>query len=120
MASVAGKNGSVAFTGLTAGTKSWNLNYSGEVVGTTKYSDQPARTFLGTVSNWTATVTGFFDTANTAVPLDSASLTLTVTIGETYAGTGIMTAMNVQSIVDGVTTCDWAFQGTGVLDITSA
>ncbi len=120
MASVAGKNGSVSFTGLTAGTKAWTISYAGEVVDTTKYSDQPARTFLGTVSTWSATVTGFFDTANTATVLDSATLTLTVTTGETYSGTGIMTALNVQSVVDGVTTCDWAFQGTGALSITSA
>jgi hypothetical protein len=120
MASVAGKNGSVSFTGLTAGTKAWNLTYSGEVVDTTKYSDQPTRTFLGTVTTWSASVTGFFDTANTAVPLDSATLTLTVTTGETYAGTAIMTGMNPGSTVDGVTTCDWTFQGSGVLTITSA
>jgi len=120
MASVAGKNGSVTYTGLTAGTKAWNLTYEGKVVPTTKYSDEGVETFIGTVSNWSATATGFFDTANSAVPLDSASLTLTVTEGETYSGTGIMTALNVQSVVDGVTTCDWAFQGTGVLTITSA
>ncbi len=120
MASVAGKNGSVTFTGLTAGTKSWALTYTGEVVDTTKYSDQPTRTFLGTVTTWSATVTGFFDTANTAKPLDSATLTLTVTTGETYSGTAIMTTMNPGSTVDGVTTCDWTFQGSGVLTITSA
>lgn len=120
MASVAGKNGSVAFTNLTAGTKSWTLNYAGETADTTKYSDQPARTFLGTVSNWNSAVTGFFDTENSAKPLDSASLTLTVTSGETYSGTAICTGMTVGSAVDGVTTCDWTFQGSGVLTITSA
>ena len=120
MASVAGKNGSVTFTGLTAGTKGWNLTYTGEVVDSTKYSDQPTRTFLGTVSTWSATVTGFFDTANTAVPLDSASITLTVTTGETYAGTAIMTNMSPASTVDGITTVDWSFQGSGALEITSA
>lgn len=120
MASVAGKNGSVTFTGLTAGIRSWSLTYSGEVVDTTKYSDSGKRTFIGTVSTWSATVSGFFDTANTAVPLDSASLTLTVTSGETYAGTAIMTGMNPGSTVDGVTTCEWTFQGTGTLTITSA
>lgn len=120
MASVAGKNGSVSFTNLTAGTKSWNLTYNGEVVDTTKYSDQPRRTFIGTVSTWSASVTGFFDTANSAAPLDSATLTLTVTTGETYAGTAIMTSMTVGSTVDGVTTCDWTFQGSGTLTITSS
>lgn len=120
MASVAGKNGSITFTGLTAGVKGWTLNYVGEVADTTKYSDQPTRTFLGTVSTWTATATGFFDTANTAVPLSSATLTLTVTSGETYSGTAIVTNMEVVSSVDGVTTCNWTFQGSGVLTITSA
>jgi len=120
MATVAGKNGLVTFTNLTAGTKSWALTYNGEVADTTKYSDQPTRTFIGTVSSWSATVTGFFDTANSAKPLDSATLTLTVTSGETYAGTAIMTSMNIGSTVDGVTTCDWSFQGSGVLTITSA
>ena len=120
MASVNGVLGTVAFTGLTAGTKGFTLNYTGETVDTTKYSDAPARTFIGTVSNWNVSVTGFFDTANTAKPLDSAALTLTVTTGETYAGTGICTGMNVSSTVDGVTTCDWTFQGTGPCTITSA
>jgi hypothetical protein len=120
MASVAGKNGSVSFTGLTAGTKAWTLTYAGETVDTTKYSDQPTRTFIGTVSTWSATVTGFFDTVNTAKPLDSATLTLTVTSGETYSGTAICTGMNVGSAVDGVTTVDWTFQGSGVCTITSA
>jgi hypothetical protein len=120
MASVAGKNGSITFTGLTAGVKSWTLNYSGEVADTTKYSDSGVRTFIGTVSTWNASITGFFDTANTATVLASATLTLTVTTGETYAGTAILTGLTVGSAVDGVTTADFTFQGSGVLTITSA
>lgn len=120
MGSVAGKNGSVTFTGLTAGVKGWSLTYKGETDDTTKYSDAGTRSFIATVTTWNASVTGFFDTANTAVPGDSATLTLTVTSGETYSGTAILTGMTVTSSVDGVTTCDWTFQGTGTLTITSA
>lgn len=120
MASVAGKNGSITFSGITAGVRSWTLNYVGEVVDTTKYSDQPGRTFIGTVTNWSGTFNGFFDTANTAVPLSTGTGTFTVTSGETYAGTIIITGMTIGSAVDGVTTCDWTYQGSGVCTVTSA
>jgi len=54
MAEQAGKNGSVTFTGLTAGVKSWNLDGAADMLETTDYSDSGHKTFTGGLDGWTA------------------------------------------------------------------
>ena len=115
MAEVHGKSGSITFTNLTLGVKSWGLSYDGDVAEITDFGDAGVKAYIAGGTGWTATATGNHDVGNTAAPGDSASLTLTVTSGKTYSGTAIMTGLAVAENHDGVVEATYAFQGTGAL-----
>lgn len=115
MAEVVGNGGSITFTNLTAGVKNWTLDYTSDVEEITDFADGTAKTFLPTLTSWTATAEANWDSANTAAPGDSASLTLTVDGSNTYSGTAILIGMSVSEPVGGVVTVTYSFQGTGAL-----
>ena len=118
MAEIHGNGGSITFTNLTAGVKSWTLAWKGEVHDITDFGDGTARTFKGGLTSWTATAECQLDAANTAAPLDSATLTLDVNGTIDYEGTAIITGMNPSVPVDGIVMMSYSFQGTGTLDPT--
>jgi hypothetical protein len=118
MAEVAGCGGSLTFTNLTAGVKNWTVNYACDVLETTDFADSCKRTYIAGLTGWTATATANWDAANTADAGDSAMLTLTADTGKTYAGTAIITGLDVNVAVDGVNTASYTFQGSGTLTIT--
>lgn len=119
MAEVHGNGGTMSYTGLTAGVKSWSLDYSGDVHDTTDFADAAARTFVAGLTGWTATCELNWDAANTAAPGDSATLTLYVVASTTYyAGTAICTGLSVSTPVDGIAVATYSFQGTGALELT--
>lgn len=121
MAEVAGKSGSVTFTGLTAGVKSWSLDLAGDTLETTDYADSGHRTYIAGLDGWTASCELNWDTANTVSVGDSATLTLTiVNTTETYSGTALVTGISVSSSVEGLVTATINFQGTGTCTLTSA
>ena len=115
MAEVHGKDGSITFTNLTAGVKSWSVSYDGDVVEVTDFADAGVKAYIAGGSGWTATATGNHDVGNTAAPGDTADLTLTVTSGKTYTGSAIMTSLTVNAPHDGVVDDTYSFQGTGAL-----
>ena len=117
MAEVKGTAGSITYTNLTAGTRSWSLNYTADTHETTDFADAGVGTYLGGITRWNATVTANWDAANTAAPGDSATLTLTVTSGKTYAGTAIITGMTPSTDVQGIAQVTYTFQGSGTLTI---
>lgn len=117
MAEVKGTSGSITYTNLTAGVKSWSLNYTCDTVDTTDFGNLGVASYLGTITRWNATATANWDGANTAKPGDSATLTLTVTSGKTYAGTAICTGMTPSSEVAGVAQATYTFQGSGTLTV---
>jgi len=118
MAEVAGYGGSISFTNLTAGAKGWTVDYTGDPLETTDFADAGVRTYIAGLTGWTATVSANWDAANTAVPGNSATLTLTADTGDTYAGTAIMTGLSASVSVDGVNQVNYSFQGSGTLTIT--
>jgi predicted secreted protein len=121
MAEVAGKGGSVTFTGLTAGVKSWSLDLAGDTLETTDYDDSGHRTYIAGLDGWTANCELNWDTANTVSIGDSATLTLTIVSStEAYSGTALVNGISVSSSVEGVVTATISFQGTGVCTLTSA
>lgn len=115
MAEVHGKGGSITFTNLTAGVKTWSLSYDADVAEVTDFADAGVKAYIAGGSGWTATCTANWDSANTAAPGDSATLTLTVTAGSTYSGTAILTSQVVSVNHDGVAEVTYNFQGTGAL-----
>lgn len=118
MAHANGQNGNVSFTNLTAGTKGWSLDYSADALETTDFADSGKRTYIAGLSGWSGSVDCVWDPANTAVPGDTATLTLTADTGDTYAGTAIMTGLSLSVDVAGVNTVSYSFQGSGTLTIT--
>jgi hypothetical protein len=115
VAELHGNAGSITFTDLTAGVKSWTLSWDGEVHDITDFADGTARVFKGGLTSWTATAECQFDAANVAEPGDSATLTLSVTGAIDYIGTALMTNMSPSVPVDDIVMCTYSFQGTGTL-----
>ncbi len=118
MAAVHGKNGSVTFTNLTAGVRSWTWNGDAEAVESTSLADAGQRTYVVGLKGWNASVEANWDAANKAREGDSATLTLTAATGDTYVGTAIITSMSVSVGVGGVNTATYQFQGTGACTVT--
>ena len=54
MAEVTGVGGSITFTNLTAGVKSWTLDYTGDAPEITDFADSN-RTYTAGLTVWTAT-----------------------------------------------------------------
>lgn len=118
MAEVAGKNGYVTYTNFTAGAKNWSINYVSDPLDTTDYGDSGLRTYIHGLKGWSATVTANWDSANTAAPGDTATLSLRVTTGSYYSGSGLLTGMDITAPVDGLVEVTYSFQGSGALSIT--
>jgi len=118
MAEIHGNAGSITFTDITAGVKSWTLNWDAEVHDITDFGDGTVRTFKGGLTTWTATAECQLDAANVAEPGDSATLTLSVDGTIDYEGTAILTNMSVSTPVDGIVTTSYSFQGSGTLTDT--
>ena len=120
MAEIHGNAGSITFTNLTAGVKSWTLSWDAEVHDITDFADSTIRTFKSGLTTWTATAECQLDAANTADPGDSATLTLNVDGTINYAGTAIMTNMSPSTPVDGIVMVSYSFQGSDTLTPTYA
>jgi len=123
MAEQAGKNGSVTFTGLTAGVKGWNLDGAADMLPTTDYSDGGHKTFIGGCDGWTASCELNWDAVNTVSEGDSATLTLYIGAGGTapkYEGTALVASVSVSSVVEGLVTATVNFQGNGAYTYTAS
>ncbi len=118
MAEIHGNAGSISFTNLTAGIKSWTLNWDGEVHDITDFADGTVRTFLAGLTTWTATAEGNYDSANTVEPGNSATLTLNVDGTINYAGTALVTNITINTVVDDIVSATFSFQGSGTLTPT--
>lgn len=122
MAHMSGKTGTVSYTNLTAGMKSWTLNYTGDALESTDFADSGKRTYICGLTGGTATVEVVWDPANTAVPCAGiATLTLTAdttATADTYAANAIMTGMTVAVDVAGVNTATYTFQLSGLITVT--
>jgi hypothetical protein len=115
VAELHGNAGSITFTDLTAGVKSWTLSWDGEVHDITDFANDALRIFMAGLTSWTATAECQHDAANVAEPGDSAQLTLSVNADVDYIGTALMTNMSPSTPVDGIVMCTYSFQGTGTL-----
>ena len=115
MAEIHGNAGSITFTNITAGVKSWTLTWDAEVHDITDFADSTIRTFKAGLTTWSATAECQLDAANTAEPGASAELTLSVDGTVDYVGTAILTNMSVTTPVDGIVKTSYSFQGSGTL-----
>ena len=116
MAEVHGNGGSITFTNVTAGVKSWTLNWAADTHDITDFADGTARTFKNGLTSWTASCECNYDATNTA-DIEDAAATLTLIVGGAvqYSGSALMTSMDVSTSVDGIVTMTYGFQGSGTL-----
>lgn len=120
MAEVAGKGGSVTFTNLTAGVKSWSLNKVQDFEDKTDYGDSGHKTYLACCDDWTASCELNWDADNSVDTGDSATLTLTIVSGTTYySGPALVASIAVNSVVNGIVSATVNFQGNGELTLTT-
>jgi len=118
MAEIHGNGGSISFTSLTAGVKSWTLSWDAEMHDITDFANSTIRVFKAGLTTWTATAECQLDAANTAAPGASAVLTLNVDDTINYSGAAFMTNMSVSAPVDGIVTVSYSFQGSDTLTDT--
>lgn len=118
MANKAGKGGSITFTGITVGVKSWTLDFGMDMLETTDFGDSGVEKYIGGITRWTATAVSNFDATNTADPGDTAQLKLSVD-GTDYwqseASGAILASYSVNTTVEGVVEITYNFQGTSTL-----
>lgn len=122
MAVASGKAGS-----LTTGTatnllfRSWTIDYNQEALETTNYDSSGAREYAVGLTGWSGSAEGFVNGATTAA-LPTAACTIdardnTTGSGLKWTGSVIVTGMSFSPPVDGVSSCNITFQGTGALTI---
>ncbi len=121
MAEVKGCLGNVGLAGtgtLSAGMRSWTLNYVGEALETTDFADSCRRTFIAGLTSWSGSFDLNWDAANAVIPGQSGTITLTANTGDTYVGACVITGQDTTVAVDALNTQTISFQGSGALTIT--
>lgn len=122
MAALAGIGASVseASTAFTDASK-WTLSLKGATKDVTPFGASGNWAInLATIKSWTAKVTAFLDTADTAqtnlFALLNSSVTLTLNVSGTphgFTGTAILTGIDPNVDVQNAETVDFSFTGTG-------
>jgi predicted secreted protein len=124
MAALAGIGASVteAATAFTDASK-WTVSMKGATKDVTPFGASGNWAVnLATIKSWTAKVTAFVDTADTAqtnlFALLNTSLSMTFTIQSTphaFTGSAILTGIDPSVDVQNAQTVDYSFTGTGAL-----
>ncbi len=122
MAALAGIGASCteASTAFTDASK-WTLSLKGATKDVTPFGASGNWAInLATIKSWTAKITAFIDTADTAqtnlYALLNSSLSITLTIQSTphaFTGTAILTGIDPNVDVQNAQTVDFSFTGTG-------
>lgn len=122
MAALAGIGASCteAATAFTDASK-WTLSLKGATKDVTPFGASGNWAInLATIKSWTAKISCFIDTADTAqtnlFALLNTSLSITLTIQSTphaFTGSAILTGIDPNIDVQNAETCDFTFTGTG-------
>lgn len=108
--------------------RSWTIEENGDVLEDTTMGDS-ARTFLASLTNWSASVDVYWDETDTngqgALTI-GASVTLNLypegnTTGDTYyTGTALVTSISRTASFDGMVEASIGLQGTGAVSESTA
>lgn len=122
MAALAGIGASVteAATAFSDGSK-WTLSLKGATKDVTPFGASGNWAInLATIKSWTAKVSAFLDTADTAqtalFALLNSTVSMTFTVQSTphaFTGSAILTGIDPNIDVQGVETVDFSFTGSG-------
>lgn len=108
--------GSTAFTDASK----WTLSIKNASKDVTPFGASGSWAInIPTINSWTAKITGFIDTSDTAQTNlfaligTSVSLTLKVSSSHSFAGSGILTGIDPNVDAQNAETVDFSFTGTG-------
>ncbi len=108
--------------------RSWTIEENGDVLEDTTMGDS-ARTFLASLTNWSASVDVYWDETDTngqGALTVGASVTLNLypegnTTGDTYyTGTALVTSISRTASFDGMVEASIGLQGTGAVTESTA
>ena len=108
--------------------RSWTIEENGDVLEDTTMGDS-ARTFLASLTNWSASVDVYWDETDTngqGALTVGASVTLNLypegnTTGDTYyTGTALVTSISRTASFDGMVEASLGLQGTGAVTESTA
>lgn len=103
-----------------AGIKSWQLDYTVDILDSTSFIDAGARTFSPGNSQWG----GSFEGYKYGMPLSIGTnvilaLAEGITTGQAWMGNAYISGAHVASSLDSLVTYSYDFQGTGSVEVAS-
>ena len=123
MAHRSGVAGQVDSPAEVTGVKSWNLEYSVDVLDTTDFEDAGVSSFIPGKTQWSGSFEGFKDGTPEAITT-GASITIklyeTQEASEFWTGQAFITAIRPTVDHDGIVSYSYDFQGTGALTVAAA
>ncbi|AII58741.1 hypothetical protein ASJ33_05640 [Dehalococcoides mccartyi] len=119
---LSGKAGEVTVGGTTvAGIKSWQLDYTSEVLDSTDFGDAGVRTFAAGCSSWAGSFEGYKKGAPLTIGSEVALvLKESQTATQKWTGQAIVSGIHPANSIDGLTAYSYDFQGTGALTVPTA
>lgn len=122
MAKVAGKTGSVTYSGgAIAGINAWTLDYKAATEETTDFAAVGVETHIPTTTGWSGSFEGFKDGAPKAIGSEIAFTFLeSTTSGQVWSGQAIITGIAAATSAKGIATYKYSIIGTGVLTVPTA
>ena len=132
MAAVAGKKGTVTYSGGSVATvNNWSLDLTNDMLDVTSFTTSAPqwREFIDGLSGWSGDISGIFDSASTGqndlivnsiTPTTAAViLEMDQTAGGKFNGSVFLSGMSPGVAIDGTADISWTLQGTGALAYTT-
>lgn len=123
MAHRSGVAGQVDSPAEAAGIKSWNLEYTVDMLDTTDFADAGVSAFIAGKTQWSGSFEGYKDGTPESLTT-GASITLklyeTQEANEFWTGQAYITAVRPSVDHDGIVSYSFDFQGTGALTVAAA
>lgn len=124
MSRLAGYGGNVkhgAGPTTATGIKSWTLDYTFEALEGTAFDSSAKRVYTPGLSGWSGSFEGFKNGAPITIGTEVAlELEESSSANQEYTGQAIITGFHGATMVDGLVTYGYDFQGTATLTVASA
>lgn len=123
MAHRSGTAGQVDSPAAVTGIRSWNLEYTVDMLETTDFADAGVSSFIAGKTQWSGSFSGFKDGTPQAITTGAAvtfKFYETQQASEFWTGDGFITAVRVNVDNDGLVSYEYDFQGTAALTVAAA
>ena len=123
MAHRSGTAGQVDSPNSVTGIRSWDLEYTVDMLDTTDFADAGVSTFIPGKTQWRGSFSGFKDGTPQAITTGALILLKlyeTQQANEFWTGDAFITAVRVDVDNDGIVSYEYDFQGTSTLTVAAA